>query len=192
MGENPEYLSEGVYLVQKESLTVQTLEEVIELQRDWTSLQKKGNPLATCFDSKELDSLLERESHLYCLRDPNQILLGFILLQNMTGLYSQLLNTRDSLELDRERVSQATYLYQIVIRRGNESKGLGKVLLNTSCKGKHLVTDVLIKPRRNQRSLSFFESQHFNAIGRLRLEGYRNYGFLESIVYEKKNSYVSR
>lgn len=162
---------------------------IISLQRGWRVSRRAAQPeegfLATEFAESEVHALYEDGGTFFVIRRGGDAL-GFALTTRIAEFTEQYDSAPGSKLHLSEPVDLAAfvYLYQIVIRKGEQQRGLGKHLMQ-HVQQHHktpILADVLLSPVPNLGSKLFFTRLGFKSVGVLSLANYRDYGPLSSEV----------
>lgn len=162
---------------------------IISMQRGWRAGRDTANPqegfLATEFAESEVQELYRERGAFFTIRKGGDVL-GFALTTKIDKFIEQYdsaqggqLSLSEPLDL-----SEYVYLYQIVIRKGEQQRGLGKRLIQQVQRHhtRPLLADILSSPIPNLGSSLFFGRLGFRRVGVLHLASYRDYGPLTSEV----------
>ena len=162
---------------------------IISLQRGWRSSRSCAKPeegfLATAFEEGEVWALYEGGGTFFIIRRSDDVV-GFALTTGIEKFIEQYdapaggeLHLTEPLDL-----TKYVYLYQVVIQKGEQQRGLGRRLMQhvQRCHSQPILADVLSSPVPNIGSSLFFARLGFRKVGELNLSNYRDYGPLTSEV----------
>lgn len=162
---------------------------IISLQRGWQASRSTAKPeegfLATVFEEGEVLALYEDGGSFFIIRRSNEVV-GFALTTSIKKFVEQYdapaegqLRLAEPLDL-----AKLVYLYQVVIQKGEQQRGLGTRLLEHVQRyhTQPLLADILSSPVPNIGSSLFFARLGFRKVGELNLSNYRDYGPLTSEV----------
>lgn len=165
------------------------IRSLLALQRGWRADRHSAKPeegfLATEFAAEEVRDLYDHGGTFFLLHRADAVV-GFALTTDIGKFTEQYdgpgggqLCLTEALDLP-----SFVYLYQVVIQRGEEQRGLGRRLVRQVL-GHHrqpILADVLTAPVPNLGSSRFFAKLGFKKVGILTLGQYRDYGALTSEV----------
>jgi len=162
---------------------------IISLQRGWQASRITAKPeegfLATAFEVSEVLALYEDGGAFFIIRRSNEVV-GFALTTSIGKFVEQYdapaggqLRLAEPLDL-----TKFVYLYQVVIQKGEQQRGLGTRLMEHVQRyhTQPLLADILSSPIPNIGSSLFFARLGFRKVGELNLSNYRDYGPLTSEV----------
>lgn len=162
---------------------------IISLQRGWQASRSTAKPeegfLATAFEASEVLALYEDGGSFFIIRRSNEVV-GFALTTGIEKFVEQYdapaggqLRLAEPLDL-----AKFVYLYQVVIQKGEQQRGLGTRLMEHVQRyhTQPLLADILSSPVPNIGSSLFFARLGFRKVGELNLSNYRDYGPLTSEV----------
>lgn len=165
------------------------ISSILALQRGWRADRHSAKPeegfLATEFAADEVRDLYEHGGTFFLLQRSGTVV-GFALTTNIGKFTEQYdgpgggqLCLTEALDLP-----SFVYLYQVVIQRGEEQRGLGRRLVRhvLDHHRQPVLADVLTAPIPNLGSGRFFARLGFKKVGVLTLGQYRDYGALNSDV----------
>ncbi len=162
---------------------------IISLQRGWRAGRSTAKPeegfLATAFEEGEALALFEDGGSFFIIRRSDDVV-GFALTTSIKKFIEQYdapasgqLHLAEPLDL-----AKFVYLYQVVIQKGEQQRGLGTRLMQHVQRyhTQPLLADILSSPIPNIGSSLFFARLGFRKVGELNLANYRDYGPLTSEV----------
>ena len=165
------------------------IRSIISLQRGWQASRSTANPeegfLATAFEEGEVLALYEDGGSFFIIRRSDDVV-GFALTTGIEKFVEQYdapaggqLHLTEPLDL-----AKFIYLYQVVIQKGEQQRGLGTRLMQHVQRyhTQPLLADILSSPIPNIGSSVFFARLGFRKVGELNLSNYRDYGPLTSEV----------
>ena len=165
------------------------IRSIISLQRGWQASRSTANPeegfLATAFEEGEVLALYEDGGSFFIIRRGDEVV-GFALTTGIEKFVEQYdapaggqLHLTEPLDL-----AKFIYLYQVVIQKGEQQRGLGTRLMQHVQRyhTQPLLADILSSPIPNIGSSVFFARLGFRKVGELNLSNYRDYGPLTSEV----------
>lgn len=165
------------------------IRSIISLQRGWQASRSTANPeegfLATAFEEGEVLALYEDGGSFFIIRRGDEVV-GFALTTGIEKFVEQYdapaggqLHLNEPLDL-----AKFVYLYQVVIQKGEQQRGLGTRLMQHVQRyhTQPLLADILSSPIPNIGSSVFFARLGFRKVGELNLSNYRDYGPLTSEV----------
>ena len=162
---------------------------IIALQHGWRADRHTAKPeegfLATEFAAEEVRELYAEGGTFFLLQRAGEVV-GFAL----TTAIGKFTEQYDGPDLGHLRLTEAldlpsfVYLYQAVIQKGEQQRGLGRQLMRHVLRhhGQPMLADVLTAPVPNLGSIRFFARLGFKKVGDLTLGQYRDYGALTSDV----------
>ncbi len=171
-------------------ISIQLVDAIIELQQGWKADRRSADPetgfLATCFCREEVQEYFENGGTFFFAQSEGG-LEGFALTTSIDEFIDQY-RTVDGCTFEGvppPNLQQCVYLYQVVVRRGTERKGIGRELVRAvSLHHKsEILADVLVSPVPNYPSIRFFQQLGYFKVGELHLSQYRDFGQLVSHVY---------
>lgn len=162
---------------------------IISLQRGWRASRSTAKPeegfLATAFEEDEVLALYEDGGTFFIIRCSDDVV-GFSLTTGMKKFLEQYEPPAGGeLHLDEPLdLTKYVYLYQVVIQKGEQQRGLGTQLMQHVQRyhSQPILADVLSSPIPNIGSSLFFARLGFRKVGQLHLANYRDYGPLTSEV----------
>jgi len=165
------------------------IRSIISLQRGWQASRSTAKPeegfLATTFEEGEVFGLYEDGGSFFIIRRSDDVV-GFALTTSIKKFIEQYdapasgqLHLAEPLDL-----AKFVYLYQVVIQKGEQQRGLGTRLMQHVQRyhTQPLLADILSSPIPNIGSSLFFARLGFRKVGELNLANYRDYGPLTSEV----------
>ena len=165
------------------------IRSIISLQRGWQASRSTANSeegfLATAFEEGEVLALYEDGGSFFIIRRSDDVV-GFALTTGIEKFVEQYdapaggqLHLNEPLDL-----AKFVYLYQVVIQKGEQQRGLGTRLMQHVQRyhTQPLLADILSSPIPNIGSSVFFARLGFRKVGELNLSNYRDYGPLTSEV----------